>query len=519
MGSYVGRTARAVAGSLVRHVALAAWFVAAGFPLAEIARAQVGPPAAPGGAASAEPQAQLPPQLKAKDLGFVLDASKLKKLAPRGEPQRVVVKDPENNTVVAKVHCEVGDTLVVILPNGHLHQVPTREATPTYRPYEPATKDALTKALERQFPKFKVRSTKRFLYCYNSSDTFYQGTSRILETMYPNLYAFFERNKFPVHDPDTLLVVIMFRTEKEFQAFRPMPPGVAAYYDVIANHVVMYEQSDLSNVAPDLAVKLAVSVVAHEGVHQVLHNIGVQQRLSEWPMWISEGLPEYFAPTSVDKGVRWKGVGLVNDMRMLEMDRYATATLTKVRPGETLQAVIEGDNLTSTGYAFAWGLTHYLAERRKADFIEYLRDVSRLGPLEAAAEKVVDRVPLRGPPIPGQSTFQTRTRQPDPFYEQRFGGDYVAVETDLVAHLKKQRWVDPFETLPYFVGMLEASDATNAYREAVVTFSPVAIEEWQQEVGDRLRRSLGTGVTIRFNIRQFPNRTLARAFATQFLSN
>src|SRR5207244_578731 len=91
------------------------------------------------------------------------------------------------------------------------------------------------------------------------------------------------------------------------------------------NWVIMYEMSKLAEVAPEIALKQAVSTVAHEGVHQVLFNIGVQQRLSRWPMWISEGLPEYFAPTDVTKDIRWKGVGTVNDLRMSELNRYVLA--------------------------------------------------------------------------------------------------------------------------------------------------------------------------------------------------
>ena len=85
----------------------------------------------------------------------------------------------------------------------------------------------------------------------------------------------------------------------------------------------------MAEIAPDLAVKQSISTIAHEGVHQVLHNIGVQQRLSRWPMWISEGLPEYFAPTQVDERIRWKGVGLVNDLRLHSLVEYLRERLAR----------------------------------------------------------------------------------------------------------------------------------------------------------------------------------------------
>ena len=53
-----------------------------------------------------------------------------------------------------------------------------------------------------------------------------------------------------------------------------------AYYDVLSNRIVMYEETALWKIKPDLALQQALATIAHEGRHQILHNIGVQQRLS-----------------------------------------------------------------------------------------------------------------------------------------------------------------------------------------------------------------------------------------------
>lgn len=306
-----------------------------------------------------------------------------------GNGRRVLVRvDYETAPVVAKVHFEVENELGVILPDGQFTDVLTRDATPTDRPFQAVSKDALAKRmLEGDFSKgdFQTKQTKRFLYIFNTSDTFYIGTSRILETMYPGLFSYCKRQKLEVRDPDVPLVVIMFRTKDEFDAYKKMPDGVVAYYSGLTNQVVMYEQSRLSQVAPEIAVKQAISTVAHEGVHQILQNIGVQQRLSRWPMWISEGLPEYFAPTELGANIRWKGVGTINDLRMRELANYIRASQNNVRPGETLLATVRSQNLTSTGYASAWALTHFLATRKQASFLAYLQEVSKLGPLETWA--------------------------------------------------------------------------------------------------------------------------------------
>ncbi|HWB00121.1 MAG TPA: DUF1570 domain-containing protein [Pirellulales bacterium] len=326
-----------------------------------------------------------------------------------------------SDLVVARLHCENGPQSVVILPSGELIEVAANEATPTDRPFVAATKDELASALTSgKLSGFKTKQTKRFLYVYNSSELFYQGTSRILETMYPGVLTYCKRQKLDVHEADLPLVIVMFRTQAEFDAFRKMPPGVVAYYDGLSNAVYMYEMSKLAQVSADLALKQAVSTVAHEGVHQILMNIGVQQRLSSWPMWISEGLAEFFAPTDVTHDVRWKGIATVHDMRMAELEHYVKNTGRKVKAGETLRATVMAPNLTSTGYASAWALTHFLSQKRPTEFAAFLQDVSRREPLaqfEPDADETV--------------------------FTKRFGTDYAALESLELKHLRSLPYVNP----------------------------------------------------------------------------
>jgi hypothetical protein len=79
--------------------------------------------------------------------------------------------------------------------------------------------------------------------------------------------------------------------------------------------------------------------------------------------------------------------------------------------------------LTSTGYASAWALTHFLGQRRQADFFEYMKEVSALGPFERMA------------PAENEQAFF-----------KHFGEDYGALETAMVKHLQSLPYVDPFPT-------------------------------------------------------------------------
>ena len=417
------------------------------------------------------------PQADPADFGLVVPAAEPK---PGGD-RLVLVKSPDDEMVVAKTLVEVGDHLVVVLPDGRLSSLANRDATPTDRKFEPAKMDDMAKSLvEKTFSGFKSRNTKRYLYVYNASEPFVKGTSTILETMYPALFAYCKRQKLPVHDPEVPLVVIMFRTQDEFDKFHKMPDGVVAYYNGVTNYVVTYEQSNLVEMAPELAVKQSIPTIAHEGVHQVLHNIGVQQRLSNWPIWLSEGLPEYFAPISVGKGVRWKGVGKPNDLRMKELEDYLKQTAGR---SELVWPTVEAERLTSSGYAAAWALTHYLAERRKDQFFAYLADVSRRGPLE-----------------------HFTVSQNLELFTKHFADDFATFDSQIIKHLQKLPYEDPIANQTHYVVMVQGG----GLRGYIITTSPRAARDWQQEQGERQPGA-------QFIIQAFANARAAEMFAKSWL--
>lgn len=433
-------------------------------------------------------QAPLPaPKADSADFSLILGEGDVKP----ADGRRVLVPGSGSEPVVGKVHVEIGDRLVVMFPDGRLKSLPTREATVTDRPFVSATMQGLAKELtETRFRGFKTRNTKRYLYVYNTSQQFYEAASRILETMYPPLFANFKRRKIAVHDAEVPLVVLMFRTQEEFRKYEPVPEDVAAYYSPVSNHVVMFEQAELVEIAPELAVKQAISTIAHEGVHQILHNIGVQHRLSSWPTWISEGLPEYFAPTSVDKGIRWKGVGLTNDLRMKSLDSYLKAGGVATF-GKSLQEIVDAPELTALGYAWAWALTHYLAERKQEAFFAYLAEVSRIGPME-----------------------ERSSSEEAALFSKHFGDDFPAMENALMQHLKKLPYVDPIANQTHYVTMLQITTEAVIERRVDVTTSRVAVQQWQQQQRAAVARQSG----LQFTVRAFPNRSAAANFAEAWVN-
>jgi hypothetical protein len=338
-----------------------------------------------------------------------------------GEGRRVIVPIEGQQPEVCSLIGEVDDRYMAMRPNGELTAVVRNAGTLTDRPFASVSPEQLTKSVGSRFKGFRTHQTKRFVYVYNTSDIFYVGVSRILETMYPALYSYWERLGVEVHEPETPMLVIMFRTYSEYAQFRPMEEGVIAYYSPILNYVVMYENSPQSLQNPAVFQKLAIGVVAHEGTHQILANIGVQGRLAHWPLWIQEGLAEYFGSTELKSGIRWKGVGSVNDFRMGELEFYIADNAGKIAAGDTLNNTVRKLDFSSTDYAIAWAMVHFLAQKRQPAFFGYLKEVCQTEPLQILN------------PVQSEALFV-----------KHFGDDFATMENELIRHLKTLPYVNPY---------------------------------------------------------------------------
>lgn len=374
-------------------------------------------------------------QPPAQDFGdqLVLDRGKLEP----GDDRRVLVRDVNGKPVVGRLLVGIGRVRLVIMPDGQIRSFPREQAADTQQPFTALSLEAIKSRMLRQakLAKFETMESRRFLYVYNTSDAFIRGTRTILETMYPAVRKYFQRTSIKTHEPEFPLVVLAFRDEADFQDFKKMAPGVNAYYSPIRNYIVLYEQSRLNQVAPEIALKNTISTIAHEGVHQILHNIGVQQRLSRWPMWLSEGLPEFFAPTNTDQRTRWKGLGQVNDLRMYEIEQSIKEQRVALGSGIKIAEVLSANKLDSLGYAYSWAMIHMLARMRQKELFGCIRACSELAPLAHSSL-------TEGTPSPPTAKA---------VFEEHFGNEYAAMEKMLVTHLKRQNYVNPVENQTHYI--------------------------------------------------------------------
>jgi Protein of unknown function (DUF1570) len=199
--------------------------------------------------------------------------------------------------------------------------------------------------------------------------------------------------------------------------------------------------------------------------------------LSRWPVWFSEGLAEYFAPTELDRRVRWKGVGLTNDLRLYELSEFYKARRGQDTQGQLIRGAVESNTLDSLGYATSWALIQYLARYHRDEFRNCLQDVSKIEPLQTAALGSI--------------------------FAKHLGSDYARTEKNLIGYLKTLPYVDPVLNQTHFVMLIQSDQ-----RQAIVTSSPTELEKY-------VRENAAKG---KYQIQAFPDRFSADAFARSWLS-
>jgi hypothetical protein len=215
-------------------------------------------------------------------------------------------------------------------------------------------------------------------------------------------------------------------------------------------------------------------------------------------MWLNEGLAEFFAPTTTDRHLKWKGAGQVNDTRMYELEPWVRNPLSGEADGQLVAQTVGAARLTSAGYALAWALTHYVAKNHRDEFHAVVRRYSRLGPLQGDRRIVA----------PGGIPENVRV------FKEYFGNDLADTERRLIQYLSNLPYIDPFVDWPHYVAMVTVPEGRRVRRQAEVFHSEEQAEHWRRDVIDRTPQP--QRAAVQSTIRPFPNRVLAENFARQW---
>src|SRR5207247_2529427 len=119
-----------------------------------------------------------------------------------------------------------------------------------------------------------------------------------------------------------------------------------------------HEREATLNQAKRYQEKNNKSVVQHEVAHQLLHNFQVHRRDVMNPVWFVEGLATLFEPPPGATGAGYNVVNQYRLWRLREADKGGLPELAELVQEPTM---LRGGDM-DRGYAYAWGLTYYLAQ-------------------------------------------------------------------------------------------------------------------------------------------------------------
>lgn len=389
----------------------------------------------------------------------------------------------------------------VMLPDGQL-RIASSPASTTNDPFRPATADEMKKELsDGPYAGFRILQTQHYIVFYKSSPRFAKASGDLLENLYTKLLEVLNKFGVPTHETEFPLVAVIYATERDFRANKKVAPEVQACYEIFPNHIFFYESNDRDGA--EVAAMRRPQTVAHEGTHQILSNIGVQPRLVEWPMWLVEGLAEYCSPpVTAKKGrkevIAWKGLGAVNPFHMatikdlddpppLELGGANAPKLGRPQGMPLVEYLVTKEDLTPTDYALAWAVTHYLAMKRPSDFVEYLKQMSRMRPLEKRTPK-----------------------QHLADFREAFGNDLAKLDKAVDSHLSKLK----YDLLPFYAVFFEQPiGGERIIRRAMVSQSPSMIQQWVDS------SVAPNGGPPRWEATPFPSRNTARLAIEQWIQN
>jgi len=153
------------------------------------------------------------------------------------------------------------------------------------------------------------------------------------------------------------------------------------------------------------AAEPLVATIVHEATHQISFNCGVQTRLVDNPLWMSEGLAVYFERP--DLGVnypRW-------DRFLDTLDAGMAPPLTRLVADDEM---FRHPETAVDSYAQAWAWNYFFIKWRPKEYAAYIKDVASQEPLSQPIPKV--RLAM---------------------FRKHFGSDFAALEDEFFRQMRR----------------------------------------------------------------------------------
>ena len=321
--------------------------------------------------------------------------------------QVTITKSGMVRILKGKVLVEAEDGGVLLLtPDGRLWPIPKEEITDRKKDeklFQPLTRGEYEQVLLKALPSgFKIHQTKHYFICYNTSIGYAQWVGALYERLYAGFYSYWKGKGAELSEPEFPLAAVVFDTRQNYENYAraelgPSTSTIMGFYSLHSNLVTMYDltgqeelrfvgdrnsQARISQVLSQPNAERNVATIVHEATHQLAFNSGLQQRFTDTPFWVSEGLAVFFETPDLDNAKGWRNIGAVNRYNLINFRKY----LRTRQPG-ALEKLISDDKrfrdpaAMADAYAEAWALNYYLIRTDGKTYAKYLKLLSEQTPL------------------------------------------------------------------------------------------------------------------------------------------
>ena len=261
-------------------------------------------------------------------------------------------------------------------------------------PFTPLTSDQIYQQFQQELPEgFKVFQTRHFVLLYNTSEVYVKWVAELYEQVYRGFHSYWKSKGCRLSEPRFPLVAVVFSNR--------------------ASYMLYAEREILSQPQAERTV----ATIIHEAVHQLSYNSGLQVRLADNPLWLSEGIAMFFETPDGNNPKGWGGtIGRINPHNMRLFAQYVPR-----RPADSLLTLISQDqrlrdaSTSNQSYPESWALTYYLMLVKNKQFVAYLKELAEQPPLGETPER--ERVEM---------------------FKRHFGDDLAELDRDFINFFRRR---------------------------------------------------------------------------------
>lgn len=271
-------------------------------------------------------------------------------------------------------------------------------------PFQPLLAKEMGQQLLAELPEgFSVYTTPHYVIVYNTSLAYARWCGSLLERLYGAFTNFWSNKGLDLTPPEFPFVAVVFADRQGYATFARPEVGEAisaiiGYFSLQSNRMVMYDltgtqaamagngergsSGQINRLLMQPDAERLVATIVHEATHQIAFNCGLHRRLSDCPLWFSEGIAEYFETPDLHSSKGWRKIGSVNESRLARFRSYLAK-----RPPDSLQSLVRDDkrfrdtSQSLDAYAEAWALTYFLMQKHPRQYLDYLRMLAKKNPL------------------------------------------------------------------------------------------------------------------------------------------